>query len=190
MAAILLNWTARERWLRACAVAAEAGGGAHSPETPSCAVAAALRDARVAVLGGRQDMPLSFGSVYAGSVARFLGGVLTGKRRLKLRRTICVNESAMAVTKVALDDSGTTLVVLLTRNDRPHVYEWTLQLYDAATGAPLRRMLYNPGGQAVDVCVAPDGAIFVAVGALVPHGYRQLLNLRIFYFYLKPRFPA
>ncbi len=72
-------------WLRAlCAVAegaavppAHAVGGGHAPD--AC-VSAVLGDVerRVSVLGGREGMPRSLGSVYAASVTRFLGGGLRG----------------------------------------------------------------------------------------------------------------
>jgi hypothetical protein len=47
---------------------------------PDLCVAVVLGDAlrRVAVLGGREGMPRSLGSVYGGSVTRFLGGSLRG----------------------------------------------------------------------------------------------------------------
>jgi DNA-binding beta-propeller fold protein YncE len=48
--------------------------------SPGVCVAAVLGDAlrRVAVLGGREGMPRSLGSVYGGSVTRFLGGGYRG----------------------------------------------------------------------------------------------------------------
>ncbi len=52
--------------------------------SPGVCVGAVLGDAerRVAVLGGREGMPRSLGSVYGGSVTRFLGG---GCRRVASR---------------------------------------------------------------------------------------------------------
>jgi DNA-binding beta-propeller fold protein YncE len=70
-------------WLRSCCAVAE---GADVPQShtvpealphscPGVCVVAVLGDAlrRVAVLGGREGMPRSLGSVYGGSVTRFLG---------------------------------------------------------------------------------------------------------------------
>jgi hypothetical protein len=96
--------TARLWWLRAlCAVAEGAdvplshavldvGSSAPSRCPPGVCVAAVLGDAlhRVAVLGGREGMPRSLGSVYGGSVTRFLGGGLRGVES----RVICVPGTA------------------------------------------------------------------------------------------------
>jgi hypothetical protein len=86
----LASATARLLWLRAvCAVTegadvplSHATRRATSTSSSRCpsdvCVGAVLGDAehRVAVLGGREGMPRSLGSVYAGSVTRFLGGAL------------------------------------------------------------------------------------------------------------------
>ncbi len=79
----LTSEAARLLWLRSCCAVAE---GADVPQSrmlplassacsPGACVAAVLGDAlrRVAVLGGREGMPRSLGSVYGGSVTRFLG---------------------------------------------------------------------------------------------------------------------
>lgn len=159
MAAILLNWTARERWLQACAVVAEAGVGARVPKT-SCAVAYALHDGRVAVLGGRPDMPLSLGSVYAGSVARFLGGPF---RCVPHRSDLLSRQDRdLVMQSVALDASGAVLVVLYSSRG---AHAWTLETFDAATATPLRRLVSPCPGSASDVCVAPDGSVFVGAAS-------------------------
>ncbi len=74
-------------WLRSCCAVAE---GADVPLShtvpdasrcpPDVCVAAVLGDAlgRVSVLGGREGMLRSLGSVFGGSVTRFLGGGLRG----------------------------------------------------------------------------------------------------------------
>ena len=82
----LCSSTARLLFLKAvCAVAegadvplSHAVPDASSRCPPDVCVAAVLGDAlrRVAVLGGREGMSRSLGSVYSGAVTRFLGGSL------------------------------------------------------------------------------------------------------------------
>jgi DNA-binding beta-propeller fold protein YncE len=71
-------------------------------------VAAVLGDAlrRVAVLGGREGMPRSLGSVYGGSVTRFLGGGCRGV-------VSCVIDTpgVKSISNVALSRDGSTLLV-------------------------------------------------------------------------------
>ncbi len=86
----LASATVRLCWIQAvCAVAEGADvplshtarrASSSSRCRPGVCVAAVLGDAlhRVAVLGGRERMPRSLGSVYGGSVTRFLGGALRG----------------------------------------------------------------------------------------------------------------
>ena len=85
----LCSSTARVLWLRAmCAVAEGAdvplSHAVHDASSSRCprdvCVAAVLGDTlrRVSVLGGREGMPRSLGSVLGGSVTRFLGGSLRG----------------------------------------------------------------------------------------------------------------
>ncbi len=103
------------------------------PNSTHVSVAAALCDAvcRVAVTGGRAGVPRSLGSVYAGSVARFLG----------------------------TDDKKWRFI------------EW--RFIELGHDYLIKTIKTTPGWYWHGRCV-----------------YRQLLNLRIFYFYLKPRFPA
>ena len=77
----LTSVAARLLWLHACcAIAESAECSPAAATTHSCAAAAALHDPyrRVCVLGGREGMPRSLGSVYGGAVARFLGGSVSG----------------------------------------------------------------------------------------------------------------
>jgi hypothetical protein len=79
----LMSEGVRLLWLQSCCAAAEGADvplseavpDASSRCCPGVCVAAVLGDAerRVAVLGGREGMPRSLGSVYGGSVTRFLG---------------------------------------------------------------------------------------------------------------------
>ncbi len=82
--------TARLLWLRSCCAVAE-GAGVPLPHDvtvpdaslrcpPDVCVGAVLGDAlhRVAVLGGREGMPRSLGSVYGAAVTRLLGGSFRG----------------------------------------------------------------------------------------------------------------
>jgi DNA-binding beta-propeller fold protein YncE len=80
----------------------------HCP--PGVCVAAVLGDAlrRVAVLGGREGMPRSLGSVFSGSVTRFLGrGVLRGV----VSRVIATPRVMSSSNGVAVSRDGSTLLV-------------------------------------------------------------------------------
>ncbi len=85
----------------------------HAPSdgaSPSAAcVAAVLGDAlhRMSVLGGREGMSRSLGSVYGGSVTRFLGG---GCRGLE-SRVIATHDLRLYVNGVAVSVDGSTLLV-------------------------------------------------------------------------------
>jgi DNA-binding beta-propeller fold protein YncE len=72
-------------------------------------VAVVLGDAlrRVAVLGGREGMPRSMGSVYGGSVTRFLGGGLRGVAS----RVIATPGVRSDISGVAVSRDGSTLLV-------------------------------------------------------------------------------
>jgi DNA-binding beta-propeller fold protein YncE len=72
-------------------------------------VAAVLGDAlrRVAVLGGREGMPRSLGSVYGGSVTRFLGGGCRGV----VSRVIDMTGVRSWSNGVAVSRDGSTLLV-------------------------------------------------------------------------------
>ncbi len=106
-------------FLRACCAVAE---GADVPlslavaapiaplhASPAVCVRAVLGDAlrRVAVLGGREGMPRSLGSVYGGSVTRFLGGSYRGVvSRVIDSRGVKSDCNGMAVSR-----DGCTLLV-------------------------------------------------------------------------------
>jgi DNA-binding beta-propeller fold protein YncE len=77
--------------------------------SPGVCVAAVLGDAerRVAVLGGREGMPRSLGSVYGGSVTRFLGGGCRGI----VSRVIATADVKSFSNGVAVSRDGCTLLV-------------------------------------------------------------------------------
>jgi DNA-binding beta-propeller fold protein YncE len=80
----------------------------HCP--PYMCVAAVVGDALrrgVAVLGGREGMPRSLGSVYGGSVTRFLGGGLRGVES----RVIDTPDVASDYSGIAVTRDGCTLLV-------------------------------------------------------------------------------
>jgi hypothetical protein len=163
----LLSETARLLWLRAVCAAAE---GADTPLShtvpvvsssrcpPDVCVAAVLGDAlrRVAVLGGREGIPRSLGSVYAGSVSRFLGGSL----RVVESRVIDTLGVRSEVNGIAVSVDGCSLLVTSTGSHAIHVHH----LADGCR----RRVVGGRGGGALrflrphQVCVAPDGFVFVA----------------------------
>jgi DNA-binding beta-propeller fold protein YncE len=72
-------------------------------------VAAVLGDAlhRVSVLGGREGMPRSLGSVYGGSVTRFLGGSLRGVES----RVIVMPGLQSTCNGIAASRDGSTVLV-------------------------------------------------------------------------------
>jgi DNA-binding beta-propeller fold protein YncE len=80
-----------------------------SRSSPDVCVAAVLGDAlrRVAVLGGREGMPRSLGSVYGGAVTRFLGGSLRGVES----RVIDTPRVKSLCSGMAVSRDGTTLLV-------------------------------------------------------------------------------
>lgn len=166
-------WAERKPWIRACAVVSEAADFGRDSRG---AVAAVLHDARVAVLGGREHMPRSLGSIYAGSVARFLGGPFQGVPH----RSVHLPKRDRVLRNVALDASGTVLVVLYT--DWQFVDEdelgdiWTLETFDAATAASLCRPESACLGSAWYLSVAPDGSVFVAAAGTI-HAFAQGLTL-------------
>jgi hypothetical protein len=157
--------SARMWFLRALCAIAEGADVGVKPDAaaPECCLPAVLHDAqsRLCVMGGRAGMPRSLGSVYAGSVVRFLGGF----RGLQQHRTVSVvgmrifDSLDVAVTR----DSGTLLV---TAHHQHCVY-----LVDVATGDVIRT-LGGGGGHLGNgplqfnlpsfVCVSPDDFVFVA----------------------------
>jgi hypothetical protein len=164
----LASATARLLWLRACCAVAEGADvplshtTRRAPSSSRCpsdvCVAAVLGDAehRVAVLGGREGMPRSLGSVYAGSVTRFLGGALRGVVSRVVKAVgycggIAVNvdgctmlasgggrAGSHAIRKISVVD-GSLLHVIGGEGDGPLQFRQPQQL-----------------------CIAPDGFVFVA----------------------------
>jgi hypothetical protein len=132
------------------------------PEPCTNAVAAVLNDTqrRVCVLGGRAGMPRSLGSVYAGSIVRFLGGC-----RGVTSRVIQTGVASWNNT-MALSRDGTMLLVadgnICTPCDRP-----ALTLIRVADGGVVRRV-GTPGTGPLQfrrprqVCIAVDEHVFVA----------------------------
>jgi hypothetical protein len=187
----------RLSWLRSCCVVAEgadvplahtAVGDASSRCPPEVCVGAVLGDAlrRVAVLGGREGMSRSLGSVYGGSVTRFLGG-LQGV----VSRFIAMPGVESDYNGVAVSRDGSTLLV----SD----YNGTggscaIHVFSVADGSLLRVVGTQGSGplqfnKPRQVWVASDGFVFVAesdnrrVQVLTPRldfhafvGARQLTN--------------
>jgi DNA-binding beta-propeller fold protein YncE len=169
----LASATARLLWLRSlCAVAEgadvplshpdpDATSSSSSPRcSPDVCVAAVLGDAlhRIAVLGGREGMPRSLGSVYGGSVTRFLGGSLRGMAS----RIIDTPGVASWSNGIALSVDGATLLVSDSEGD-----SGIIRGFSVADGS-LLRVIGGVGDEPLQfrrphqVCIAPDGFVFVA----------------------------
>jgi DNA-binding beta-propeller fold protein YncE len=166
--AALCSVTVRMWWLRSCCAVAEGADvplshtlpDASSRCTPDVCVAAVLRDPlrRVAVLGGRDGMSRSLGSVYGGAVTRFLGGRLRGvESRAIDTPTLQVHSNGIAVSR-----DGTALLVADERGGSHaiHVFNVLDGARCCVVGAMGRRPLqfYFPN----QVYIAPDGFVFVA----------------------------
>ncbi len=176
----LLSDTARLLWLRAVCAVAE---GAETPLSlplppslphtidarhavmtrcpPALCVGAVLGDAehRVAVLGGREGMPRSLGSVYAGSVTRFIGGSLRGVES----RVIDTPGVKPETNGIAVSHDGRTLLAAGGWYDGSQaIHEFDL------TDGCRRRVVGEEGAgplqfrNARQVCIAPDDYVFVA----------------------------
>jgi DNA-binding beta-propeller fold protein YncE len=131
-------------------------------------VGAVLGDAlhRVAVLGGREGMPRSLGSVYGGSVTRFLGGGLRGV----VSRVIAVPPRTWATDfsdggiAVSPDDRSVLLSgmpgygfsIVQVGLGHGDACDTAPRMVGGPTSGPLR--LVNP----CQVYVAPDGFVFIA----------------------------
>ncbi len=166
----LLSETARLLWLRAVCAVAE---GADTPLShtvhhasssrcpPDVCVGAVLRDSlhRVAVLGGREGMPRSLGSVYAGSVTRFLGGSLRGVES----RVIYTPDVHSDISGIAVSHDGRTLLV----TDGWYYGSHAIHEFDLADGSR-HRVVGSKGAGPLQlwdprqVCIAPDDYVFVA----------------------------
>jgi DNA-binding beta-propeller fold protein YncE len=127
---------------------------------PAPVVAAVLGDAlhRIAMLGGRDGMPRSLGSVYGGAVTRFLGGSFRGG----VNRILAAPGVYSASNGVAVSRDGTTLLV----SDSFGVSH-AIHQFKATDGSRLRVIggkgegplqFQNPR----QVCIAPDDFVFVA----------------------------
>jgi DNA-binding beta-propeller fold protein YncE len=171
----LASATARLLWLRAVCAVAEGADVPLSHATrrasssscpPDVCVAAALGDVehRVAVLGGREGMPRSLGSVYAGSVTRFLGGAFRGVvSRVIVQEVAGKCPSWGECGGVAVSVDGCTLLV----SDRARYGSHTIHEISAVDGS-LRRVIGSEGRgplqfrEPYDLCIASDGFVFVA----------------------------
>jgi hypothetical protein len=160
----LASATARLLFLKAvCAVAegADVPPSHAVPEPPDVCVAAVLGDGlqRVAVLGGREGMSRSLGSVYGGSVTRFLGGSLRGV----VSRVIDMPGLASCNNGVAVSVDGCTLLVSDGRYRGSHAIH-ELSVADGSR----RRVIGGEGDGPLQfkrprqLCIAPDGFVFVA----------------------------
>jgi DNA-binding beta-propeller fold protein YncE len=167
----LASATARLLWLRACCTVAEGAdvplsatarrvsSSSHRPA--DVCVAAVLGDAehRVAVLGGREGMPRSLGSVYGGCVTRFLGGVLRGVES----RVIDTAGVASYCNGVAVSVDGCTLLVSDGASRGSHTIH-EISVVDSSR----RRVIGGAGDGPLrfkgprQVCIASDGFVFVA----------------------------
>jgi hypothetical protein len=154
-------------WLRSCCAVAEGADVPLShgvPDTssrcsPGVCVAAVLGDLlrRVAVLGGREGMPRSLGSVYGGSVTRFLGGGLRG-----VVSRVIATSGVKSEYGVGVSHDGCTLLASDTR-----VGSHAIHVFRVADGSPLR-IIGGAGDGPLEfrtprqVYVAPDDYVFVA----------------------------
>jgi DNA-binding beta-propeller fold protein YncE len=132
---------------------------ASSACSPGVCVGAVLGDAqrRVAVLGGREGMPRSLGSVYGGSVTRFLGGGCRGV----VSRVIAIPGVRSLNTGVAVSRDGSTLVVSAFNDHAIHVFRVDdgsrLRVIGGGYGKGPLQFIYP-----FKVWVASDDFVFVA----------------------------
>jgi DNA-binding beta-propeller fold protein YncE len=167
----LASATARLLWLRSVCAVAE-GADVPLPHSalddsssrcpPDVCVAAVLDDAehRAAVLGGREGMPRSLGSVYGGSVTRFLGGSLRGA----VSRVIDTPGVKSSRCGIAVSVDGSTVLVVESdiSGDR-----YTIHELRTADGSQCRVVGGSGDGplqfkRPLQVWVAPDGFVFIA----------------------------
>jgi DNA-binding beta-propeller fold protein YncE len=164
----LCSSTARLLFLKAVCVVAEGADvplshampDASSRCPPDVCVAAVLGDAlrRVSVLGGREGMPRSLGSVLGGSVTRFLGGSLRGV----VSRVIDTPDVWSGSNGVAVSRDGCTLLVTDYLGGSNAIHE-----FDVMDGSR-RRVVGGVGdgppqfSNPYQVCIAPDDFVYVA----------------------------
>jgi hypothetical protein len=152
-------------WLRACAVTE--GADVHASNicdtsassTPDMCVAAVLGDAlhRVSALRGREGMPRSLGSVYGGSVTRFLGSHFRG-----VVSHVFDTPAVSSWGGIGVHPCSGTVLLPDTSGGSHAVHE-----FDADSGSLVRvvggrgstPLRFNCPGQ---VFVAADGFVFVA----------------------------
>jgi DNA-binding beta-propeller fold protein YncE len=191
----LMSETARLGFLQSCCAVAEGADVllSHAVECaslrcpPHVCVAAVLGDAlhRMSVLGGREGMPRSLGSVYGGCVTRFLGGELRGEER----RVIATAGMKPWSSGVAVSRDGSTLLVMQSGDDG----SCAIHEFRVADGS--RMLVVGSAGNGplqvempLQVSVAADGFVFVAeygndrVQVLTPtldfHGFVGVGHLR------------
>jgi DNA-binding beta-propeller fold protein YncE len=160
--------SARLLFLRACCAVAEGAAvpplhnvsDASSRCSAEACVAAVLGDPqrRVSVLGGREGMPRSLGSVFGGSVTRFLGSGLHGVTS-RVIRTPGVKAS---VNGVAVSRDGATLLLSDWHGGSDAIHEFSV-----ADGCPLRVVGKKGNGPLrfngpCQVWLAADDFVFVA----------------------------
>jgi DNA-binding beta-propeller fold protein YncE len=162
----LSSATVRLLWLRSCCAVAEGAEVALTAHTasshcaPDACVGAVLADAlgRVTALGGREGMARSLGSVYGGSVTRFLGGCLRGT----LSRVIAAPGVESMCNGVAVSRDGSTLLLSDWGGGSHAIHEYSvadgsqLQVIGGAGDGPLR--FWGP----CQLWVASDDFVFVA----------------------------
>jgi DNA-binding beta-propeller fold protein YncE len=123
-------------------------------------VGAVLGDAlhRISVLGGREGTPRSLGSVYGGSVTRFLADGLRGEES----RVIDTSDVSSACNGIAVSRDGSTLLVCDSSGGSHAIHEFRvadgsrLRVIGGAGDGPLQ---FN---QPCQVWVASDDFAFVA----------------------------
>jgi tripartite motif-containing protein 71 len=112
----------------------------------------------MAVLGGREGMPRSLGSVYGGSVTRFLGGSLRGV----VSRVIDTAGVLSLGRGVAISRDRSTLLLTSGVYGSQAVHDFSM-----ADGSR-RRIIGGSGDGPLqfsgpeEMCIAPDGFVFVA----------------------------
>jgi DNA-binding beta-propeller fold protein YncE len=167
----LKSAAARLLWLRAVCAVAEGADVPLSHTTrrapssssrcqPDVCVAAVLGDAehRVAVLGGREGMPRSLGSIYSGSVTRFLGDSFRGV----VSRVIHVRGAAFCNGIAVSPDGGTLMVSDSVERGSLGVYDLSVSrgvLHRLVGGSGDGRLQFNFPEQ---LYIPPDGFVFVA----------------------------
>lgn len=129
----------RLQWLTALCAIAEGAAVAAAAAHPALRAAAT----RMAVFHGRDALPRSLGSVYGCFVTLFLGS------SFRVRRHGIIDAS-----RIAVSPDGATLYYI--RKHSRNLYACSVTVPSSA------RALLPVGVELRDVCVAPDGAVFVA----------------------------